>query len=108
MSAPRRIALENGLVVFLVKTAIVSALAPCGSTIAVIVNAISTGIGRFMVSLPWYGTLVSYHPGKSMGMGRRISPQNALALAHKKQAKPGRTAWWRASLQDRSRRCWWP
>ena len=24
---------------------------------AVIVNAINTGIGRFMVSLPWYGTL---------------------------------------------------
>jgi len=32
-------------------------------------NAIITGIGRFMVSLPWYGILVAYHWGACMGMG---------------------------------------
>src|SRR5258708_6648638 len=93
MSLPERIALENGFVVFLVKTAIDSALAPCGGMIAAIVNAISTGIGRFMVSLPWYGTLVAYHSNACMGMGRRISSQNALGWRPTGTGKsgPGRT-----------------
>src|SRR5579862_9823748 len=51
VSAPRRIALENGLVVFLVNTAIDSALALWGSAV-VIASAIRTGIARFMVFAP--------------------------------------------------------
>jgi hypothetical protein len=38
----------------------------------VIANAIRTGIGRFMVSLPWYGIVVAYHAGACMGMGDAI------------------------------------
>src|SRR5215471_14298397 len=69
ISLPLRIALENGLVVFLVKTAIDSALAPCGRAISVIANAINTGIGRLMVSLPWYEFVGSISLGHAHGDG---------------------------------------
>src|SRR5438445_13468825 len=69
-------AFENGFVVFLVKTAIDSALAPVGRATAVIANAIRTGIGRFMVSLPWVGNVGSISLGCAHGDGGCISSQD--------------------------------
>src|SRR5215469_6417324 len=84
-SLPVRIALENGLVVFLVKTAIDSALAPCGRAVAVIANAISTGIGRFMVFAPLVRNPLALLQSRGLVQMRQVSRHN---MSRWSEAKP--------------------
>jgi hypothetical protein len=65
---PTRIAWENGLVLFLVKSAIVCAFAPLTGIIPVVANATKTRFRPFMVSLPWNTPLFRRHSTMTMQM----------------------------------------